>query len=99
MNWEAIGAAGEVLGAVAVFVTLVYLATQIRHAREESRRALSQARSEANRELIALGLEDKTLEANVKADMAFEPEPYGATKMLMSEAGLTRDEATRVMMV
>jgi len=35
----------------------------------------------------------------VKADMAFEPEPYGASKMLMSEAGLTRDEATRVMMV
>jgi len=59
MNWDAIGAAGEVLGAIAVFVTLVYLATQIRHAREESRRALSQARSEANRELIALGLEEK----------------------------------------
>jgi len=35
----------------------------------------------------------------VKTDMAFEPEPYGATEMLMFEAGLTRDEATRVMMV
>jgi len=30
MNWEAIGAIGEVLGAVAVLVTLVYLAVQIR---------------------------------------------------------------------
>lgn len=99
MNWEAIGAAGEVLGAVAVFVTLVYLATQIRHAKDESRRALSQARTEANRELIALGLEDKILEAHIKADIAFESEPSGAAQMLMSEAGLSREEATRVLMV
>ena len=30
LNWEAIGAVGELLGATAVFATLVYLATQIR---------------------------------------------------------------------
>ena len=30
MNWEAIGAVGEVFGAVAVFLTLLYLARQIR---------------------------------------------------------------------
>jgi len=30
MNWEAIGAIGEVLGALGVIVTLVYLAFQIR---------------------------------------------------------------------
>ena len=30
MNWEAIGAIGEVLGAAAVVVTLGYLAVQIR---------------------------------------------------------------------
>ena len=30
MNWEAIGAVGEVVGAIAVVATLVYLATQIR---------------------------------------------------------------------
>jgi len=30
MNWEAIGAVGEILGAIAVVVSLVYLATQIR---------------------------------------------------------------------
>jgi hypothetical protein len=99
MNWEAIGAAGEVLGAVAVFVTLAYLANQIRHAREESRRALSQARTEANRELIALSLQDKNLEAYLKADMAFEPEPRGGVEVLMSEAGLSREEALRVMNV
>ena len=30
MNWEALGAIGEVLGAVGVIVTLVYLALQVR---------------------------------------------------------------------
>ena len=30
MNWEAIGAVGEVLGAFAVFASLIYLARQIR---------------------------------------------------------------------
>ena len=30
MNWEAAGAIGEIVGAIAVFLTLVYLAMQIR---------------------------------------------------------------------
>jgi hypothetical protein len=30
MNWEALGAIGDTLGAVAVFVTLAYLAAQVR---------------------------------------------------------------------
>ncbi len=30
MNWEAIGAIGEIIGALAVFATLVYLAIQIK---------------------------------------------------------------------
>ena len=30
MNWEAVGAVGEVLGAIAVVLTLIYLAAQIR---------------------------------------------------------------------
>jgi hypothetical protein len=35
MNWEAIGAIAELLGAVGVIASLVYLATQIRHSREQ----------------------------------------------------------------
>ena len=31
MNWEAAGAIGEIIGALAVFLTLIYLALQIRH--------------------------------------------------------------------
>ncbi|MGR8949747.1 MAG: hypothetical protein ACU84Q_17025 [Gammaproteobacteria bacterium] len=31
MNWEAIGAIGELVGAAAVFISIVYLAIQVRH--------------------------------------------------------------------
>ena len=37
MNWEAIGAIGEVLGALAVVITLIYLAVQVRQARMAQR--------------------------------------------------------------
>ena len=42
MNWEAIGAIGEILGAIAVLVTLVYLALQIRQNTYQIREAASQ---------------------------------------------------------
>jgi hypothetical protein len=35
MNWDAIGAIAELLGAIGVIASLVYLATQIRHSREQ----------------------------------------------------------------
>jgi hypothetical protein len=46
MNWDAIGAIGQLLGSVAVFVTLSYLAIEVRHARSEAKRTLSQRRAE-----------------------------------------------------
>ena len=46
MNWEAIGAIAELVSAIAVLATLIYLAVQVRHSRvllEENRKiALSQ---------------------------------------------------------
>ncbi|MBW2423886.1 MAG: hypothetical protein JRG86_06545 [Deltaproteobacteria bacterium] len=38
MNWDAIGAIAELLGAVGVIASLVYLATQIRQSREQMER-------------------------------------------------------------
>ena len=35
MNWDAIGAIAETLGAIGVIASLVYLAGQIRHSREQ----------------------------------------------------------------
>ena len=39
MNWDAIGAVGEIVGATAVVVSLVYLAIQIRTQNRESQMA------------------------------------------------------------
>ncbi len=41
MNWEAIGAIGEVVGGVAVIATLLYLAVQIRQNAQSVRNAAS----------------------------------------------------------
>ena len=35
MNWEAIGAFGEVTGSLAVLVTLIYFASQVRHIKRQ----------------------------------------------------------------
>jgi hypothetical protein len=52
MNWEAIGAVGELIGSLAVLVTLVYLARQITHAREDVGRSINQSRAETVRQLL-----------------------------------------------
>jgi hypothetical protein len=46
MNWEAIGAIGEIGGALGVIITLVYLSVQLRQNAKASRLAAIQAASE-----------------------------------------------------
>ena len=43
INWDAIGAIGEILGALAVFISLTYLAIQIRSSTKQNRAAMSQS--------------------------------------------------------
>ena len=40
MNWDAVGAIAETIGGIAVLVTLVYLAVQVRHANRIQRQTL-----------------------------------------------------------
>ena len=40
MNWDAFGAIAEMIGGIAVLVTLVYLAVQVRHAQRIQRQTL-----------------------------------------------------------
>ncbi len=42
MNWEAIGALGEAIGAVAIIITLIYLAMQIRQSTQLSKASAQQ---------------------------------------------------------
>ena len=53
MNWDAIGAVGELLGALAVIVTLGYLAAQIRQNTRTVRSATAQAIQSAMNEAHA----------------------------------------------
>jgi hypothetical protein len=43
VNWEAIGAIGEILGAIGVILTIVYLAIQIRQNTKTQQSAIAQA--------------------------------------------------------
>ena len=60
MNWEAIGAIGEIIGAIAVIVTIAYLAIQIR---QNTLALRSTATNEINEQL-----------ANVYFDASRDPE-------------------------
>ena len=53
MNWEAISAIGEIVGALAVVITLVYLAIQIREQNRESRAAAIDSLSQQWRGLMS----------------------------------------------
>jgi len=54
MNWDAIGAIGEIVGALAVFITLVYLSVQIRHSTKATRLQTAQATFHLSFEEVAL---------------------------------------------
>ena len=52
MNWEAIGALGELLGSLAVLITLIYVAVQVRHTRAQLHVSIQQKRYDTFRELL-----------------------------------------------
>ena len=94
MNWDAIGAISEGLGALAVFVTLLYLAVQIRDARTEVARSARQNRSHAARELtLALALDERIGQILAKAHANLGGQLNPVSEAMTEKAGLTGDEA------
>ena len=69
MNWEAIGAIGEIVGATAVVATLVYLAVQIRNstriARSATRQSIAETAMAMGTDLVA----DRDLATALLADL------------------------------
>ena len=53
MNWDAIGAIGEILGALAVFGSLIYLASQIKVSNKSARQAAMQEVQNLTSDFIA----------------------------------------------
>lgn len=66
MNWDAVAAIGELVGAVAVLITLVYLATQIRQNTQAMRRQAAQQTFHLSFEEVALFTRDDNPEAWAK---------------------------------
>ena len=61
MNWDAIGAVGELVGALAVVLTLGYLALQVRHARNAAGDVNRLSRATGVREWMTLMVGDSEL--------------------------------------
>jgi hypothetical protein len=95
--WEEIGAIGQVLGSVAVFITLGYLALQLRHARTEMQRSFTQTRAAMVRDQAMGVATDEGLSHLVaKANIALGGVPAPFVTEVVKRTGLTDEEATRV---
>ena len=94
MNWDAIGAIGEMIGALAVIVTLAYLAVQVSHAQRELKRSVVVGRYEGVRELL-VGRANNALwcSAYEKASAALGGRQIPFISTVVERCGLTRDEA------
>lgn len=65
MNWEAIGALGEIVGALAVVLTLAYLAIQVRHAKAAATDTNRLERSKGVRDMMLASAADSGLRENL----------------------------------
>lgn len=92
MNWDAIGAIGEVLGAAVVVLTLGYLAVQVRHAKTATADQSRIYRATAVRDMILETCRDETL--RMLQTRSWGMEEYYET--MAGEMGLTIEEATKL---
>jgi hypothetical protein len=72
MNWDAIGAVGEIIGALAVVASLVYLAIQIRSQNRETRMLAVHETSTAFRESIGVFSDPAKAEIYIRGNADFE---------------------------
>jgi len=78
MNWEAIGAAGEVFGAIAVVISVVYLAIQVRKQIEESRLSATRELHEHYQNLMdAVTRDEAMVELYSRAVQNYDKLPRG----------------------
>ena len=72
MNWEAISAVGEIVGALAVVISLIYLAVQIRAQNRESRMAAVHDILEAFRSIQTVGQDAEMSKLLVRSIDSFD---------------------------
>jgi hypothetical protein len=94
MNWDAIGAIGQAIGAFVLIAVFV----QVRHARNEMRRSILEERYNAGRELyLARSSNERLLQIRSKANATLLNVPMPILQALMDKAGLTFAEAETVL--
>ena len=93
MNWDAIVAVGQAISSLA----LVFVLVQLRHARQEVRRSVSQTRADVGPELWMLRADNPQLSGLIlrtEAAPGGQQSPFFAE--LAAKANVTLDEASQV---
>ena len=85
LNWDAIGAIGELIGAIAVVVTLAYLAVQVRYTKASAADSSRTSRANGVRETLQLISSDSQLRKNWIASSGLETEYERLSKSLNTD--------------
>jgi hypothetical protein len=96
MNWDAFSAISQGLGTLAVFVTLAYLAAQVRQARAELSRSTQQARADAMRHVWLTQAGNPELAAAFAKFLEYHGAGLGSFGDAAAAAGLSNGEARQV---
>ena len=92
MSWDAVGAIGELVGSLAVLVTLAYVAIQVRHTRAQLEVSIQQKRYDTFRELLLETLRNPELRRTYdKTGKVYSAEIQSLDE-LFQLAELTREE-------
>ena len=84
MNWEAVGALSEVIGAVAVIASLIYLAIQVRSSSRATRATVHLALYDSDAQFYSLLLSDSALRNLFDQVVAGDPELSSADPAYLS---------------
>ena len=97
MTIAELGSIGEFVSAIAILITLIYLAIQVRYARRATAASLLEQRTIAVREMyLAIATSETLSDAMSKAEDAVAEGPTGFEATLMDQGSLTRREAHQV---
>ncbi len=97
MTVTELGSMGEFVSAIAILITLIYLAIQARQTRRETAASVLQQRTIAIREMyLAIATSETLSDAMSKAEDAVADGPIGFDATLIEQGGLTRREAYQV---
>jgi hypothetical protein len=89
MNWEEIGAIGEVLGAFAVVMTLLYLAVQVKYAKNATTDATRHTRVSGIQNILIAMATDDALRSSVNKTQVVD----SYFSELATKFGISVDEA------